>query len=61
MLGKEGVTGFQRLGRRTNDEGEGERGGRVNCKLREGLQESCMRERGGEVARVDLVAVEALE
>ena len=61
MLGEEGVAGFQRLGRRTNDKGEGEGGGRVNCKFREGLQESCRGECGGEVAGVDLVAVAVLE
>ena len=61
MLSKEGVAGFQRLGGRTDDEGEGEGGGRMNCKFREGLQESCRGECGGEVAGVDLVAVEVLE
>ena len=61
MLSEEGVAGFQRLGRRTNDEGEGEGGGRVNCKFREGLQESCRGKRGGEVAGMDLVTVEVWE
>lgn len=61
MLSEEGVADFQRLGRRTNNEGEGGGGGRENCKFREGLQESCRGECGGEVAGVDLVAVEVLE
>jgi hypothetical protein len=46
MLSEEGVRGFQRLGGRTDDEGEGEGGGRMNYKFREGLQESCRGECG---------------
>lgn len=49
------------MGGRTDDEGEGEGGGRMNYKFREGLQESCRGECRGEVARVDLVAVEVLK
>ena len=61
MLREEGVAGFQGLGRCADDKSEGERGRRVNCKFREGLQESCRGECGGEVAGVDLIAVEVLE
>ena len=49
------------MGRRSNNKGKGERGSRVNYKVREGLQESCRGKCGGEVAGVDLVAVEVLE